>query len=143
MPASAQQKTAGLIISFVLLWNSGLIAAEYGLPYAGPFSLLFYRYLALTLLLFAYLAISNQLIRVGWRQAWHQMLIGVLAHGAWLLCVLIAVDYGVPAGLVALIVALQPLATGALSRDCSGRTNLMEPMGGVADRVCGRGGAGR
>jgi len=43
------------------------------------------------------------------------MLIGVLAHGVWLSCVLIAIDYGVPSGIVALVVALQPLATGALS----------------------------
>jgi drug/metabolite transporter (DMT)-like permease len=33
----------------------------------------------------------------------------------WLTCVLFAIDYGVPAGIVALVVALQPLATGALS----------------------------
>jgi drug/metabolite transporter (DMT)-like permease len=43
------------------------------------------------------------------------MIIGVLAHGVWLTCVLIAIDYGVPVGIVALVVALQPLATGAFS----------------------------
>jgi len=43
------------------------------------------------------------------------MLIGVLAHGVWLSCVLFSIDYGVPSGIVALVVALQPLATGALS----------------------------
>ncbi len=100
---------------FVLLWNSGFIGAEYGLPYAGPFTLLFWRYLALTLLLCLYLLIRKRLRWVGWKTATSSMLIGILAHGLWLACVLIALDYDVPAGIVALVVALQPLATGALS----------------------------
>jgi len=109
------KKNFGLIIGFVILWNSGFIGAEYGLAYTGVFTLLFYRYLALTLLLFFYLNIKNQFQWPGWSYVWRQMLIGVLAHGVWLSCVLIAIDYGVPAGIVALVVALQPLATGALS----------------------------
>jgi drug/metabolite transporter (DMT)-like permease len=115
MQLNSKQKNLWLIIGFVILWNSGFIGAEYGLPYAGIFTLLFYRYLALTLLIFSYLNMTNQFYWVGWRYAWHQMLIGVLAHGVWLSCVLIAIDYGVPVGIVALVVALQPLATGALS----------------------------
>jgi drug/metabolite transporter (DMT)-like permease len=43
------------------------------------------------------------------------MIVGVLAHGGWLTCVLLALDNDVPAGIVALVVALQPLATGAFS----------------------------
>lgn len=104
-----------MITGFVLLWNSGFIGAEYGLPYAGTFTLMLYRYLALTFLVGLYLFVTGQLRWVGWRYAWPQMLIGVLAHGVWLSCVFIAIDYGVPAGIVALVVALQPLATGALS----------------------------
>lgn len=99
----------------MILWNSGFIGAEYGLPFTGTFTLLFYRYFALTLLIFIYLNVKKQFQWVGWRYARLQMLIGVLAHGAWLSCVLIAIDYGVPAGIVALVVALQPLLTGALS----------------------------
>lgn len=110
-----RRTTFFLVLGFVLLWNSGFIAAEYGLPYARPFSLLFWRYLALTLIVLAYLLIRNRLLWVGWRMAAPNMLVGALAHGVWLLCVLLALDYGVPAGIVALVVALQPLATGALS----------------------------
>jgi len=58
------------------------------------------------------------------------MLIGVLAHGLWLTCVLLALSYGVPAGIVALIVALQPLATGALSGLVSGeKTGFYQWLG--------------
>jgi len=115
MQLSDKQKDFWLITGFVFLWNSGFIAAEYGLPYTGTFTLLFYRYLALTLLIFVYLRIKNQFNCVPWRYAWPQLLIGVLAHGVWLSCVLMAIDYGVPVGIVALVVALQPLATGAFS----------------------------
>jgi drug/metabolite transporter (DMT)-like permease len=115
MQCSDREKNFWLITGFVLLWNSGFIGAEYGLPYAGTFTLMLYRYLALTFLVGLYLFVTGQLRWVGWRYAWPQMLIGVLAHGVWLSCVFIAIDYGVPAGIVALVVALQPLATGALS----------------------------
>ncbi len=107
--------TLVFIAGFVLLWNSGFIGAEYGLPYSGPFTLLFWRYLVLTLVIFLYLLARNRLRWVGWKSATPNMLIGVLAHGVWLACVLLALDYKVPAGIVALIVALQPLATAALS----------------------------
>ena len=36
--------TVGLEFLFVVLWSSGFIGAKFGLPYAGPFTLLFIRY---------------------------------------------------------------------------------------------------
>ena len=119
-----------LATGFVLLWNSGFIGAEYGLPYTGPFTLLFWRYLALTLVILFYLLVRKRFRRVGWRVAAPHMLIGVLAHGVWLTCVLFALDRQVPAGIVALIVALQPMATGALSGWCTGeQTNAWQWLG--------------
>jgi drug/metabolite transporter (DMT)-like permease len=110
-----KKSTIILIIGFVLLWNSGFIGAEYGLPYTGPYTLIFLRYLAATIILTLYLLIRKRLKWVGLKVASLNMLIGFLAHGLWLTCVLLALDRDVPSGIVALIVALQPLATGALS----------------------------
>ncbi|WP_162418544.1 DMT family transporter [Cyclobacterium roseum] len=110
-----KRTTLILITGFVLLWNSGFIGAVYGLPYTGPFTLVFWRYLALTLVIVLYLLLRQRFRWVSWNLAAPHMLIGILAHGLWLTCVLLALDYQVPAGIVALIVALQPLATGALS----------------------------
>lgn len=119
-----------LAIGFVLLWNSGFIGAEYGLPFAGPFTLLFWRYLALSAVIFFYLLASKRFRWVGWAVAAPNMLIGVLAHGVWLTCVLLALDRDVPAGIVALVVALQPLATGALSGLVTGeRTQFYQWLG--------------
>lgn len=109
------KRTIILVIGFVLFWNSGFIGAEYGLPYADTFTLLFWRYLALAVFMLLYLAARGRLRWVGWSAASVNMLVGVLAHGGWLTCVLLSLDYGVPAGIVALVVALQPLATGAFS----------------------------
>ncbi|MCF8218359.1 MAG: DMT family transporter [Bacteroidales bacterium] len=105
----------GLIIGFVLLWNSGFIGAEYGLPYASPFTFLFWRYLALTIIIFFYLWFTNRFRQLRNSTIALNMIVGILSHGVWLGCVLIALDHNVPAGIVALVVALQPLATGAFS----------------------------
>lgn len=107
-------------IGFVFLWNSGFIGAEYGLPYTGPFTLLFWRYLALTGILFLYLLARNRFRPVRWATAAVHIVVGVLAHGVWLGCVLLALDQEVPAGIVALVVALQPMATGAFSGMATG-----------------------
>lgn len=105
----------GLELLFVLLWNSGFIGAEYGLPEAGPWSLMFWRYSALTLILGLWLTVSGRLCWPGGRAVGHAAIVGVLAHGVWLTCVMLALQRGAPAGIVALVTALQPLVTGALS----------------------------
>lgn len=129
MPAILSQ-LLGLELVFVLLWNSGFIGAEYGLPYTGPWSLLFWRYLALAGLLGLWLWARGRLGWPGKLAAGHTALVGVLAHGVWLGCVLVALDLGVPAGIVALVTALQPLLTGALSGPVLGeRTDARQWLG--------------
>ncbi|MDZ7753427.1 MAG: DMT family transporter [Gammaproteobacteria bacterium] len=100
---------------FVLTWNSGFIGAEYGLPYAGAFTLLLWRYLLLTGLIATVLALRGRLLWPGTPAAGLAALVGVLAHGGWLGCVLLALQLGAPAGMIALVTALQPLLTGAFS----------------------------
>lgn len=123
-------RLVGLELVFVLLWNSGFIGAEYGLPFAGPWTLLFWRYVILTAVLGAWLVLRNRWVWPGRANAGYAAFIGVLAHGVWLSCVLVAIDIGVPAGIVALITALQPLLTGALSRPLLGeRTDRWQWVG--------------
>ncbi|MFP4133567.1 MAG: DMT family transporter [Halothece sp.] len=109
------QSTFSLSILFVLLWNSGFIGAEFGLPSAGTFTLLFWRYSILTLILLIYLILSRNLVLPQRKTIIHVSIVGILAHGVWLSCALLALEQNVPAGIVALVVALQPLATGAFS----------------------------
>jgi len=136
---SMRKKTLILAVGFVLLWNSGFIGAEYGLPYTGPFTLVFWRYLALSVLIFFYLLIKKRFKRISWPVMGYNMLVGFLAHGVWLSCVLLSLEQDVPAGIVALVVALQPLATGAFSGPVTGEPTpvhrwlgLLIGFGGVA-----------
>ena len=108
-------KTLLLAICFVIFWNSGFIGADHVLPQTEPFTLLFWRYLGLSLLLFFYLVLRKRLHWPGWKIAAPNMMIGLLAHGVWLGCTFFAFKNGVSAGMVALVIALQPIATGALS----------------------------
>lgn len=125
------KNTIFLAIGFVLLWNSGFIGAEYGLPYTGPFSLLFWRYTALTLIILLYLLLRRRFQWIGWSAAVPHMLVGILAHGVWLACVLLALDTDVPAGIIALVVALQPMATGAFSGVVVGEPTPMHRWAGL------------
>lgn len=120
----------GLELMFVLLWNSGFIGAEYGLPFAGPWTLLFWRYVILTGVLGLWLGVRHRLAWPGVAVAGYTALVGVLAHGVWLGCVLVSIAMGVPAGIVALVTALQPLLTGALSGPVLGeRTDAWQWLG--------------
>lgn len=99
---------------FVLLWSTGFISAKYGLPYSEPFTFLAWRMFfnlwcfALLLRVFAVSLPRNPRL---WGQ---QLLAGALIHGAYLGGVFSAIEAGIPAGLTALLVGLQPLLTGLL-----------------------------
>lgn len=124
------KSTLFLVLAFVLLWNSGFIGAEFALPHASTFTLMFWRYWIASVVLLLGLAATKRLRWPGLRPVGHVMWIGVLSHGVWLSCVMLALERGVPAGIVALVVALQPLATGALSGWVTGeRTPLHRWIG--------------
>ncbi|MGW8227692.1 MAG: DMT family transporter [Gammaproteobacteria bacterium] len=98
-------------VVFVLLWSTGFIGAKYALPYVEPYTLLFVRFvisLAVLLVLFAYF---KPVLPATWPQRLHLMLSGLLVHGAYLGGVFSAIKLGMPAGVCALLVGLQPLLT--------------------------------
>lgn len=130
-------RVLGLELVFVLLWNSGFIGAEFGLPYAPPMTLLLWRYTALGLLLGAWLGVTRRWAWPGFRSIGRAALVGVLAHGVWLGCALLALDLDVPAGIVALVTALQPLLTGALAGWVVGERTDQRQWAGLALGFCG------
>lgn len=123
-------------IAFVLIWSTGFIGAKFGLPYMEPFFLLVVRYV-LVLLLFG---LAVLLLRGRWlspRETAEQMLVGILVHGAYLGGVFYAISTGIPAGLTAIIVGLQPIVTSAI-----GRVWLGQPVRRVQAAGLGLGFAG-
>lgn len=106
---------AAMPVLFVLLWSTGFIGAKFGLPYAEPFTFLFIRFV-LTLLLLIPLVV---VMRISWPSSprlWlHISVSGFLIHGAYLGGVFYGIYLGMPAGLAALLVGLQPLLTAAFA----------------------------
>lgn len=97
-------------VFFVWLWSTGFIGAKYGLPYAEPFMLLFYRML-ITLMCLGLLAFWMKSTWPSLRSTFHMAVSGLLIHGFYLGGVFYAITGDMPAGLVSLIVGLQPLVT--------------------------------
>src|SRR5215210_3227323 len=99
---------------FVVLWSSGFIGAKFGLPYAEPFTFLAARFVLVVLLLGLLIALTRPLLPSREGIA-HSAVTGVLMHGLYLSGVFVAIHQGMPTGITALIVGLQPLLTSTLA----------------------------
>ena len=100
---------------FVWIWSTGFLAAKFGLPYAEPFTLLLYRFI-FTLL---FLLIVIRFKKSPWPKSkiafLHLMVVGALIHGVYLGGVFQAIKWGMPAGLSAMIIGLQPLSMALMA----------------------------
>lgn len=99
---------------FVLLWSTGFIGAKYGLPYAGTGDFLSLRGLG-NVLVFVFLIFLLKKSKLSLKQTLHSMVTGLLIHGAYLGGVFGAIEQGIPAGVTAIIVGLQPILTAFLA----------------------------
>ena len=138
--ATTAPRTASFLspipLFFVFLWSSGFIVAKFGLPYAPPLTFIVLRFLCVL----AIVAPLVLLLRAPWPhgKVLHIALAGVLLHAGYLGGVWCAIKLGMPAGLSALIVGMQPILT-ALAAPLIGETvrprqwlGLLFGIGGVA-----------
>lgn len=96
---------------FVLIWSSGFVVARYGMPFSPPMKFLALRY-ALSVFIFALWAFAARAAFPAKPRQWlHLAFMGVLMHGVYLGGVWTAVKLGMDAGLISLLVALQPVLT--------------------------------
>lgn len=116
---------------FVFLWSTGFIGAKYGLPYAEPLSFLLTRY-GLVIALMLAMAL---LMRAPWPRAraqWgHIAVSGILVHGVYLGGVFVAIKHGLPAGVTALVVGMQPLLTACGAGALLGERVTRRQWGGL------------
>ncbi len=96
---------------FVFLWSTGFIGARFGLPYSEPLSFLLVRYLCVIVLMMAIALLSHAPWPRNPRQWLHIGVSGVLIHAIYLGGVFISIKHGLPAGIAALVVGMQPLLT--------------------------------
>jgi len=99
---------------FVLLWASGFVGAKFGLPYAEPLTFLFLRMMAAVLLLVVTILLTRPKWPSGAGVA-HSVATGLMVHGLYLGGVFVAIANGLPAGLAALVVSLQPVLTSTIA----------------------------
>ena len=116
---------------FVVLWATGFVGARYAMPWAEPFTFLTLRF-SLAFLLFVVLALAVGARWTGGRGALNAMVAGVLMQGTYLGGVFWAIHRGMPAGLSALIVGLQPLIAAILAGPILGDRVLARHWAGVA-----------
>jgi drug/metabolite transporter (DMT)-like permease len=99
---------------FVLLWSTGFVGAKFGLPYAEPMTFLALRFALVSVLIGS----AALVMRAEWPRGiafWHNAVSGLLLHGLYLSGVFIAIHRGMPAGIAALMVGLQPILTSTLA----------------------------
>jgi len=94
---------------FVLLWSTGFIGVKYGIPYAPPFDFVAIRMAIAALLLFIAISFLRKSQPITLAIIWPSTMIGLTLHGAYLGGCFFAVSRGLPAGVTALIVSLQPV----------------------------------
>lgn len=109
--SSASPLAALYPLLFVALWSTGFIGAKFGLPYVEPLTFLAVRYAAVLVLM----GLVVWRMRAPWpstlRECGHIAVTGVLVHAVYLGGVFIAIGHGLPAGVAAIVVGLQPLLT--------------------------------
>lgn len=117
-------------VLFVLFWSTGFIGNKYALPHAEPFTFvavrLFFATLAITLL-----ALIMRAPLPRGRAIPHGIVTGVLAHGMYLTGVCVAMAQGMPAGIAALVVGLQPVLTSTLANRFLGERVSALQWGGL------------
>ena len=122
---------------FVLLWSTGFIGSKLGLPYAEPLTFLLLRFALVLILLLPAALILKSRWPTGAPQAGHLAITGMLFHGGYLGGVFSAIHHGVPAGIVSLIVGLQPLLTAAAAGAFLGERVTSRQWFGLAVGVLG------
>ncbi len=98
---------------FVVLWSTGFIGARLGLPHAEPLTFLTLRYVAVLALMLPLALVLRAPWPASTTEVRHIAIAGLLMQGSYLGGVFCAVHAGMSAGVVALIVGMQPLMTAA------------------------------
>lgn len=102
--------------AFIVIWASGYVVAKAAAPYAEPLSFLLLRYAGVIVLM----TLLATLARAPWParrvDVLHLAVAGIGIQAIYLGGVWVAVRHGMPAGLAALIVNLQPVLTAVTER---------------------------
>ena len=127
---------AAMPFVFVIIWSTGFVVARFGLPYAPPLTFLVLRCAGVLIVLLPLVLLMRAPWPVG--RISHIALAGVLMQAGYLAGVWCAIKLGMPAGLSALIVGLQPILT-AFAAPLVGESVRRRQWVGLAFGLCGVG----
>ena len=100
---------------FIFLWSSAFITTKPIIDNSDPFAALAFRFLFVALGFYIFALYTKQKILVSKKKIIESMLSGVLFHGFYLGGVFFSISKGMPTGIAALIVTLQPILTNILA----------------------------
>ena len=130
---------------FVSLWSTGFVAARYSMYNADPFVFLCLRFSITAVVLVPIILLAGRGLP---RRIWsyrHDMATGVLLHCCYLGFLFWAVKNGVPTGIVAIIIGVQPILTMALAALYIGEplgarklAGLLIGFGGISTVIVGK-----
>jgi drug/metabolite transporter (DMT)-like permease len=115
---------------FVVLWSTGFIAAKYSMANADPFVFLCLRMTITAIVLIPILWLAGgEIPKSIWKHR-HDMVTGVLLHCCYLGFLFWPIKDGMPSGIVAIIIGIQPILTTALATMYIGESlNLRKAAG--------------
>ena len=102
-------------VLFIVLWSSAFITTKPIIDNSDPFSALAFRFIIVAFGFFLFSIYSKQKIIIQKKNLIESFFSGVLFHGFYLGGVFFSISKGMPTGIAALIVTLQPILTNALS----------------------------
>jgi len=102
-------------IIFVLLWSSAFITTKPIIDFSDPFSALAFRFLLVFIGFYLFALFTKQKIIASKKHVINSIVSGILFHGIYLGGVFFSISRGMPTGITALIVTLQPILTNVLA----------------------------
>ena len=116
---------------FILLWSSAFITTKPIIDNSDPFSALAFRFFFVAIGFYLFSLYLKQSVIVKQKNLVESLLSGVLFHGFYLGGVFYSISIGMPTGIAALIVTLQPILTNALSGPILGEKVTLKQWIGV------------
>jgi drug/metabolite transporter (DMT)-like permease len=116
--------------AFVVLWSSAFVTTKPIIDNSDPFAALAFRFFFVAIGFYLFSLYSKQSVFVKKKNLIESILSGVFFHGFYLGGVFYSISIGMPTGIAALIVTLQPVLTNALSGPMLGeKVNIKQWIG--------------
>jgi len=118
-------------IIFILLWSSAFITTKPIIDNSDPFSALAFRFFFVAIGFYLFSLYLKQSIIINKKNLIESLFSGILFHGFYLGGVFYSISIGMPTGIAALIVTLQPILTNILSGPILGERVTIKQWIGV------------